>query len=44
MRRDAQMPHLIVPIGNNEFRYRDRVVRLPTYDEIVSAINRLRER
>ena len=38
------MPHLIVPVGNNEFPYRDRPVRLPTYDEIVSAINRLRER
>ncbi|MCY4665841.1 MAG: hypothetical protein OXC00_14380 [Acidimicrobiaceae bacterium] len=44
MPRDASMPHLIEPTGNNEFQIeRYGAVRLPTYEEIVSAINRLRE-
>lgn len=37
------MPHDIEPVGDNKFRISGQTVRLPTYEEIVTAINRLRE-
>lgn len=43
MPRDASMPHDIEPVGDNKFRISGQTVRLPTYEEIVTAINRLRE-
>ena len=45
MSSDYSMPRQITPIGNNSFRIQGRrTLRLPTYDEVVAAIELLRSR
>ena len=46
MASDARMPHDIEAVGDNQFQLgrHGRTVRLPTYKELVSAIERVRNR